>query len=267
MRFDAISRGENKDIFDRFCEGSESVENEAKWSDFDTWTDYDSLLEGHGLELMAYSIYHFAACVVLKELLPQLEKWGSIPLRKWISVDDIAYLLGTLETCIDKWIRQYRYLQEKKKQLVEAGQCSADIKLLDIKLDRSKPTEEMKRKKEKNEHETVKHLPGNKYETGSGIAGAAGQRRMAGLKVYIYKNYFENTNFAAENQKALNERLAAMAEKDILEREEEGAKDTASKRSSQTKEHAPPPVLDDICRMDYAALLGTFDNVNGSYSV
>lgn len=256
LRFDAISKGENKDIFIGLRDGTEKVETADTWRDFNSWVDYESLLEpedseekNDALELMSFCVYNFAACVVNKEVLPPLNKLGRIPLRQWLSVDDLAFILGTLESCINKWIRQYWYLSEKKKKLLQEGKCAEDTKLLEIKLDRGR-TNEMKKNNVKSEHERVKHLPGAKYESGSGIAGAKGQSRLAGLKVYIYRNYFEDTEFARRNEAALNSKLASMAEKDASEEDEEGADDDRCSLDAR-----PPGMLDEIYQMEYAALL------------
>ena len=98
LRFDALSKGDNKDIVEGLVDGSEKVETPQTWAGFPSWENYDTLLEGDGLEIMAYAIYHFAACVVLKSYLPPLDQWGKIPLRRWLTVDDIAFILGTLDS-------------------------------------------------------------------------------------------------------------------------------------------------------------------------
>ena len=239
--------------------GTEDVETSESWNGFASWVDYESLLppddpeeRNEAMELMAYVVYNLSACVVNKELLPSSKMWGKIPLRQWLSVDDLVFILGTIENCINKWIRQYRYLEEKKRELVQDGKCSKDTNLLDIKLDRNK-TEDMRKDGLKSEHETVKHMAGSKYESGSGIAGAKGQRRLNGLKVYIYKNYFEDTPSAKANEAALNSRLAALAMEDASVDDEEGH--NGGEDLSHLDQRLPTAMLDEIDGLAYDCLL------------
>lgn len=179
---------------------------------------------------------------------------GRIPLRQWITVDDIAFILGTIENCINKWIRQYRYLADKKKDLLAKGMCTKDTKLLDIRLDRTR-TPEMRANKVRTELETVKQFRGAKYDAGSGIAGSKGQARIAGLKVFIYRSYFDNTDEARENTEALNAALCNLAQKD-LERQQnanEGSRGTTHK-SEQSLAQEPPPLLETIRKMEFESL-------------
>ena len=206
LRFDAASRGSNADILGAIAAGKEDVETAEAWKDFGSWVDYPTLLtpEVGGLELLAYTIFHFSPCVVSKNRLPLEEKLGDVPLRQWLSIDDIAFLLVTLENCINKWIRSYRFLVKKRDALKRGGKWCEGTRLVDIKL--TKPRKRLAGEEQdySSELSQMKNLPGTKFQTGSGVSGPKGQRRFDSLKLYILKNYYADTDTARENEKALN---------------------------------------------------------------
>lgn len=253
--YDALSRGKNKDITDAIANNREDVEDPEQWESFSNWKDYDNLTEGEGLEILSSCIFNFAACIVCAARLPKLADWGVVALSSWLTVDDIAFLLVTIENCVNKWIRSYRFLSAKRKSLEEKGQWSEADKLLDIKL--SRPAKK-RRKGDKPDTESelsqMKALPGTKFEVGSGVSGPEGQRRFECLKLYIYRNYFDKKNnhdVAEANEAALNAALRR-----LVAEETQHTRRAMAKKQVVTPPPADPPQQEvmDLRDFEWASL-------------
>ena len=204
LRFDAASRGDNKDIIDALNSTvpgvpKEDVEDAGQWHDFASWKDYENLTATRGLEVLAWAIFNFAPCVVEKSRLPSTDKWAGTELKKWLSIDDIGFILITLENSINKWIRLSRKLEDKKRQARLASLDPSKVVLL--KAD-------------------MKEVPGTKFPAGSGVSGRIGQERFHALKLYLKRNYYDDTELTRENCKALAKELSRILEEEERKREE-----------------------------------------------
>ena len=248
LLFDVASKGDNRDILNFFeperipnvPEASqpkkEDVEDPEKWSGYNDWKDYPTLAEGRGLEVMAWTIFNFAPCVVHKSRLPTTDKWAGTPLKKWLTMDDIAFLLITLENCINKWIRLYQKLKEKKEQALQVG--VADVSRVFL------PKEELAA------------IPGTKFPSGSGVSGRVGQERFNALKLYIQRNYYDDSPIAQGNCDALAKVL-----ENLVEAEEKKRASSATASADAAPEDIEPhvvtnPALDSLHDMEWNLCMG-----------
>ena len=234
LRFNAATKGDNKDVFEGFDASSdfqESVETKERWADFANWTDHPTLAEGEGLELIGWSLFHFAPCVVHKNRLPPTSKWAVTPLDQWLTIDDIAFILLTLENCINKWIRLYNQLLKKRREAVEDGKNPASVCLT--------------------KKEEMAATRGAKFPAGSGVSGIQGQKRFNGLKLWIKRNYYDDTTLAKQNSEALKAQLDAL----VVEEEERRMGDSERSKSTRRQEAAAvevrDPELDDLHDLEW----------------
>ena len=192
LLFDVTSKGQNTDIVESFARETDEdhIENRVSWRDFDQWTGYDNLQEGPGLKLLAWVIFHFGPSVVVKQRLPVTDRWAGTPIGKWLTTDDIAFLLVTLENNINKWIRSGKLLSKKRQLALAAG--AEDVSKVTLL------------KKE------VQILKGAKFPSGSGISGREGQARFNAIKLFIQRNYFLGNEETQRNNDTLHEELQAL---------------------------------------------------------
>ena len=210
LRFHAVTRGDNKDITQ-----SDDVDLLANYADFGSWKDYETLEAGDALKLMTWCIFHFGPHAVDKSKLPQSRIWAEDKMQSWLSCDDVAFVLLVLEHSINKWIRL------------------SDYEIM------------AKRKKTRKEAEETK---GSKFPSGSGISSKEGQARCVGLKTYIQKSYYDETEQATKNLRALNKSI-----KDLVAKIEG---DQVAKTAEAVQEHTQNPEIEAINDASWLKLLG-----------
>ena len=222
LLFDVDTKGPNIDIVESFAKphkvDHDQIENRVSWNNFDQWTGYESLKEGDGLKLLAWVIFHFAPSVVVKQRLPVTDRWAGTPIGKWLTTDDIAFLLVTLENNINKWIRSGRILAKKRELAKEEG--SSDVSKVTLL------------KKE------VQILKGAKFPSGSGISGKEGQARFNAIKLFIQRNYFRADEESQRNNDALHGELQRLllAEEMLAQSRSEGQGATAVQREEPAQD-------------------------------
>jgi hypothetical protein len=212
LRFDAVTRGDNKDITQSESDDTDELEN---YADFGNWKDYETLEAGKALKLMTWCIFHFGPHAVDKSKLPQSRIWAEDKMQKWLSCDDVAFVLLVLEHSINKWIRLCKY------------------------------EELTRRKKSRKEAELTK---GSKFPSGSGISSKEGQARFVGLKTYIQKSYYDETEQANKNLQALNKSI-----KDLVAKIEG---DQMAKTAEAVQEHTQNPEIEAINDASWLKLFG-----------
>jgi hypothetical protein len=210
LRFHAVTRGDNKDIT-----ASDDVDALGNYADLDNWKDHETLEAGNGLKLMTWCIFHFGPHAVDKSKLPQSRIWAEDKMQSWLSCDDVAFVLLVLEHCINKWIRLYKWEELTKK------------------------------KKTRREAELTK---GSKFPSGSGISSKEGQARFLGLKTYIQRSYYDDTEQANKNLGALNKSI-----KDLVAQIEG---DQVAKTAEAVQEHTQNPEIDAINNASWLKLFG-----------
>lgn len=194
LRFAVESKGCNKDIIRSIQAGHEKIEDPSVWENFDNWVDHEATLaDGAGLELITWLVYHFSPAVVMHDRLkPAMKEWGTVSLGSWLTIDDLAFIVLTLEHSINKWIGLHALLQKKKQAAEEQGQDPDAVDELS--------------------KEEVKIVPGNKFRPGSGVSGLEGQARFKALKLYFHKNYYSGSAEARKNEEALKNSLVQYME-------------------------------------------------------
>jgi hypothetical protein len=200
LRFHAVTRGDNKDITE-----SDNIDILGNYADLANWKDYETLEAGVALKLMTWCIFHFGPHAVDKSKLPQSRIWAEDKMQSWLSCDDVAFVLLVLEHSINKWIRLERYEEFAKK------------------------------KKTRKEAELTE---GSKFPSGSGISSKEGQARFVGLKTYIQKSYYDETEQATKNLRALNKSI-----KDLVAKIEG---DQMAKTAEAVQEHTQNPEIEAI---------------------
>ena len=175
LRFDVEHRGSNSDIRDCLkqenASGWDPLENMDHWKNYKGWKDHDlSKDDDDGLKLLAWTLFHFSACLVPKERMPGTDHWAMTLIHKHLTCDDIAFLLLTFENNINRWTHLHQKLQEKRKTAIERGEDPAKVRLVNP--------------------QDYKGVPATQFPVGSGISGREGQERFNHLKVYINKKLF-----------------------------------------------------------------------------
>lgn len=202
LQFAVDSRGKNEDIKE-----SDEVEKggygKEKWSACDLSTH-----DAKGTKAMAWAVFQFSRFVVSRETaaeMKEVEFWENpATLMSKISIDDIAFILITLENSINKWIRLHKILVAKREAAGANGNTELAKRVCLVKAD-------------------MKNVPGSKFPNGTGISGPEGQKRFNALKIYLFQNlYKKNSETGRENITALAKACHALALKDQKRRDKNG---------------------------------------------
>ena len=100
----------------------------------------------------------------------------------------------------------------------------------------------------------MKDVAGTEFPAGSGVSGRIGQERFHALKLYLKRNYYDDTELARNNCKALAKQLSALVE--VEEQKRESGADWGYSQDTEAARIPINPELDTLQDMEWSMYMG-----------